>query len=255
MMLNFFLPWNPPHKDGESIANSFFGAKVVRHGQPLADNNMHYGILHGGTDIKNRCRAENKHWIHVDHGQIGGAHGPGDLTGYYRFSRGHRSNIYREPSPRDRYRLKKLPVKQLPWRQPDKRRFIAYQPPSQFMFHYCRLPPDFDAKWLRIAQEFWPEHEVKVMDKGKKDESFFEAIDGFVSFDSGLACECLQRGIQILMTAKETWWPNLKFTDENREKVLAYLAGRNFTIEEMQTGEALFHLIDNGEIVVSKGVA
>jgi hypothetical protein len=257
MMLNFYLPRNPPHNDGVNVANSFFGANVVRYDAPLASNNMHYGILHGGVDVRRRCKAEKKTWIHVDHGHIGGAHGAGDLRGYYRFSRGNRGNIYRDPTPKDFDRLKRLDglVRQMPWRPLNKARFIAYQPPSSFLFNYCRLPADFDVKWVKIAQSFWPEHEVKVIGKGPKDDAFYDSIDGFVSFDSAVAVECLQRGIQILTTCDRSWWPNFKFTDENRQKVFAYLAGRNFTIAEMESGEAFFHLLDNGEIVSERGTA
>lgn len=255
-MLKFFMPLGAPHGTGVALARSFFGSQAVHQGAELAQNNMHYGILYGGKELAERCEKEEKEWIHVDHGHFDRSSSPVALDGYYRFSRGSQANRFVPPTTRDVLRMKRLMkagvLKMLPWRDRDPTKFVAYQPPSQFMREYWELDPDFDVMWLDRLAQGHPGQEIKVVPKGPKTNDFYQTIDCFVSFNSTVAFECLQRGIQIRMTQPRTWWTG---NPRQREDIIACLAGRNFTLEEMSSGDALFHMIDNGEIVTQRGAA
>lgn len=267
-LLRFFVPQGAPHQTGEALASAFFGAEPARHvwldwgvvprGESLAVNNMHYGILYGGEQLAALCDEAGRNWIHVDHGHFDRSSSPTALDGYYRFSSGSQANRFRTPTTRDALRFRQLMdrgvFKLLPPISFDRSRFIAYQPPSQFMRDYYRLPPDFDVMWMRRAQDLAPDCEIKVVPKGAKDNAFYQSIGGFVSFNSTVAVECLQRGIPIMMTTATSWWDKeFTYAGREREVALAYLAGRNFMVKEMESGLALFHMIENGEIKL-KGV-
>lgn len=255
MLLNFFIPNGAPHKVGETLANEFYGARAVHHGSALADNNMHYGLLYA-EGLREKCAEQGKRWIHVDHGHFKRSRDPSQATGYYRFSPESQASGFVEPTPRDTYRLEKL-VKRgtILLDRPiasTESKIIAYQPPSPFMRDHFGLSHDFDAVWTRAAQQMFPENDMLIVPKGPKDGAFFDKICAFVSFNSTVAFACMERGIPVMFTAPVTWLPGnarVWSGDESvRRRVFACIAGRNWTVNEMASGEALFHMIDNGVI-------
>lgn len=255
--LKFFIPYRAPHPEGQFLAQNFFGATPAWHGDELAENNMHYGILYA-QDIRARCAGQGKRWIHVDHGMFHRSTGLNVWDGYYRFSAECQSNTYCEPSPNDRERFDKLisakTLRLLPKKVPQKGQILAYQPPSHFMMTYAKLPANFDAIWRRKAERMWPELEFRVYEKGPKGEDFYENLGAFCSFGSTISVECLQRGIPFMIGGNRNYLPMGKqvWTGDEDERVLAlqYLAGRNFNLQEMRDGTAYDHMTKNGEIAL-----
>jgi len=255
--LKFFIPYRAPHPEGEGLARSFRGAYMAYHGDELGANNAHYGILYA-QDLRMRCKAQGRRWIHVDHGMFHRSTGLNKWDGYYRFSAECQSNTYREPSPNDRDRFDRLVSDQIlrlsRKKEPQKGQILAYQPPSDHMRRFANLPANFDGIVKRRATELWPDLEFRVYEKGPKGEDFYANLGAFASFGSTISVECLQRGIPFFIAGNRNYLPMSKqiWTGDEDERVLAlqYLAGRNFNLQEMRDGTAYNHMIENGEIAL-----
>lgn len=255
--LKFFIPYRAPHPEGEILAKSFLGATPAWHGDELGHNNMHYGILYA-QDLRMRCKAQGKRWIHVDHGMFHRSSGLNKWDGYYRFSAECQSNTYRTPSENDRKRLDELLsagiLRVSGYKPPKSGQILAYQPPSDHMRRFANLPPNFDLVVKRVATDIWPNLEFRVYEKGPKQEDFYANLGAFASFGSTISVECLQRGIPFLIAGNRNYMPgcNQVWAGEDKERMLAlaYIAGRNFTVREMQNGTALEHMTANGEIAL-----
>lgn len=260
--LKFFSPWRAPHPEGEFLARQFFGAVPARHGDDLGQNNMHYGILYA-QDLRSRCRDEGVAWIHVDHGMFNRSSGLNVWDGFYRFSRECQSNTYRPPTTRDTQRrdmfMDKGILRTEPFKEPQKGQILAYQPPSHFMRKFASLPDNFDDIWRYQTTKMWPDLEFKVVEKGPKGADFYENLGAFASFNSTISVECLQRGIPFCIAGNRNFLPGKGHywlgDDNSRLNALAYLSGRNFTVDEMKEGVAWWHMIDNGEIQTDRGAA
>lgn len=255
--LKFFIPYKAPHPEGEILAKSFAGAIPAWHGDELGQNNMHYGILYA-QDLRMRCKAQGKRWIHVDHGMFRRSSRLNTWDGYYRFSAECQSNTYRAPSENDQTRLKRLLsdgiLRVSSYKPPQNGQILAYQPPSDHMRKFANLPGNFDLIVKRVATDIWPKLEWRVYEKGPKGEDFYANLGAFASFGSTIAVECLQRGIPFLIAGNRNHMPGCKQVWKGDEKdrmlALAYIAGRNFTVREMQDGTAYDHMVANGEIAL-----
>jgi hypothetical protein len=259
----FWMPGpTAPHPLGSLIARNFFGTSVARPGDHLGDVNLHYGILHGGADLYDRCIEQRVHFVHVDHGFWDRNKDLGKFQGSFRFSLDSQAQRFRKPGLRDRARLALLVKNGLVNLGSEilhpafaDRKTILYQPPSPYMRAYYGLPESFDAEWLEPLRKSFPDGEVKTFHKGGAElEKALGECAIYVSFNSAAGIRALERGIPAIMTAPETCWPHrghdsaLEFL-EDRTELFACLAGRCFSAEEIADGTAFFHMAANGEIL------
>jgi hypothetical protein len=258
----FWMPGpTAPHPLGSLIARNFFGTAVARPGDPLGDVNLHYGILHGGAELYDRCIEQGVHFVHVDHGFWDRNRDLGKFQGSFRFSLNSQAQQFRTPGLRDRARLallEKNGVVNLGFEilHPGfgNRKTILYQPPSPYMRAYYRLPENFDAEWIERLKNAYPDGEIKHLHKGGAElEKALDECAIYVSFNSAAGIRALERGIPALMTWGSSCWPNLGHDSarhflEARDDLFACLAGRCFSAHEIADGTAFFHMAANGEI-------
>lgn len=250
----FWGPIAAPHPLGTNIARAFYGTFYMPNDgrRELADVNLHYGILHGGKELHDRCKAKKAHFVHVDHGFWGRTKDlNSDQDGFFRFSLDSQANILRRPpSEQDRDRLKLFENSGLLSLRPRQKggKWVVYQQPSQFMRDYWGLKPDFDGvvlSALRRKHTF-----VRLHNKGSKLD--FTDVKLFVSFNSAAGIRALELGVDAMMSWPVTVWPFEDLSDrdfeDRRREMFAYMAGRTFSFPEMRDGTAFFHMARNGEI-------
>jgi hypothetical protein len=259
MILKFFAPTNAPHPLGDNLARNWCrGGFYAKHGEPLADVNLHYGILHGGTEMHLLAKAQNKHFVHVDHAFFGRTEDLASEDGYFRFALNGQANEIRKTAAFDADRLALLQARgllKLEAKRPIKKnKMIVYQPPSAHMVAYYRLPDDFDGEWRATLRRMYPGMMVLTTQKSPKTEDFWENVAVVASFNSALGFEALRRGCEAVMTAPKTLWPytpndvNDGKWAERRYEMFCEIAGRMWNFREMRRGDALRHMNGNGEI-------
>lgn len=259
MTIRFFRPNKPPHPLGTNLADNFCGGiHACNHGDPLGEVNLHYGILHGGEDLRQRVESEGKKLVHVDHAFFERTDDLGSSNGYFRFSLGSQANAFVDTVEIDAPRLVTLQKRGLMRLEPKKaikkNRLIVYQPPSEYMKAHFKLPPDFDNAWRANLRRKFPGMMVLTYLKGAKNEDFWDNVAVVASFNSALGFEAMRRGIDVVMTAPRTLW-HFQPGDLNdgkwaewRYKVFCCIAGRMWNFPEMRNGKALAHMKANGEI-------
>jgi len=259
MIRKFWVPTNPPHKLGEHLAKNFFGTELAPDpNAELGDTNIHYGILHGGEKLYERCKAAGKNYVHVDHGFWGRTDDLNSTKGHFRFSLNSQANILSKLSngvDHDRLvsfmkkGLVDLGRKRLP--RSDKK-LILFQPPSIHMRNYWKLKEDFNTQVLKALRSKYPNPVVTVEKGSKKPPE--DQVWMSVSFNSASLFDALARGQEAMSCWHVSPWPfeSPDLDDvqwhECRHELFSYMAGRTFDFEEMQTGRALFDMLNNGEI-------
>jgi len=257
--LKFFAPANPPHPLGDNLARNWMrGGFYASHGEPLADVNLHYGILHGGADLYRRAEAEGKDYVHVDHAFFGRTQDLASNDGYFRFALNGQANVIRRTVELDAPRLEVLQGRGLlrlePKRAVKRSRLVIYQPPSDYMVQHYGLSPEFDGEWRATLRRLYPGMMVVTTQKSPKSEDFWENVSVVASFNSGLGFEALRRGCEVVMTAPKTLWPwrTGDLTEgkwaAKRYETFCLIAGRMWNFKEMKNGAALNHMALNGEI-------
>ena len=258
----FWVPGpTAPHRMGLILAQNFFGTQLGSATEGLGDVNLHYGILHGGAELYERCRQAGVDFVHVDHGFWNRNTDLNKAQGSFRFSLNSQAQKFKEPKSADWSRLMQAGKdgfvtlgQELMHPGFENRRVVYYQPPSPFMRAYYNLPVTFDDHWTRKLYSLYPDFVLKVWDKGGGDlEKALHDCCLFASFNSAAGIRALDRGIPAIMTAPETCWehdPKESRVDfiGRRNLLFASLAGRCFSIEEMKNGTAIFHMLANGEI-------
>ncbi len=259
MSRKFFAPTNAPHQLGENLARNWMhGADYARHGDPLAEVNLHYGILHGGAEMYRKAQDEWKSYVHVDHAFFCRTEDLNGSGGYFRFSLNHQANEPKKTVEVDAPRFATLQKRGLLRLQPKKAikksRLIIYQPPSAFMVQHYALSPDFDGEWRATLRRMYPGMMVVTTQKSPKTDDFWDNVAVVASFNSGLGYEALRRGCEAVMTAPRTLWP-YRTGDLNdgkwaakRYETFCLIAGRMWNFKEMANGEALAHMKANGEV-------
>jgi len=259
MTIKFFAPSGAPHQLGENLARNWMhGEHYARHGDPLAEINLHYGILYGGAEMYRKAEEEWKSYVHVDHAFFGRTEDLNSRDGYFRFSLNHQANERKLTVEYDSRRLAALQKKGLlklePKRAIKKSRLVIYQPPSAYMVQHYGLSPDFDGEWRATLRRLYPGMMVVTTQKSPKTDDFWENVAVVASFNSGLGYEALRKGCEVVMTAPRTLWPwkTGDLTDgkwgERRYETFCLIAGRMWNFKEMANGEALEHMKGNGEI-------
>jgi hypothetical protein len=246
---------------GLILAQNFFGTTLGSPTQGLGDVNLHYGILHGGAELYERCRKADVDFVHVDHGFWNRNTDLNKAQGSFRFSLNSQAQLYKEPKAADWSRMVQAHKdghitlgREVLHPSFENRRIFYYQPPSPFMRAYYKLPDDFDAERVKILMADFPEYEIRLWEKGSGDlDRALNDCACFVSFNSAAGIRALDRGIPAIMTAPETFWTNDKLESRldfigRRDRLFASLAGRCFDISEMKDGTAIFHMLANGEI-------
>lgn len=260
--IKFFAPKkSAPHPLGDNLARAMMGTVYVppefHDGEPLGRTNLHYGILHGGTEHQERCKREDKLYVHVDHGFWGRTNDLGAKKGWFRFQLlSQASWMMRPPIPADHERLKAIKDRKLVDLQPRRKTGtrIFYQPPSPFMREHWKLGPDFDGDALAHLRKQYPGLPVTVYEKGGNLAKALADCRLFVSFNSTAGYRALELGIDAVMTSPMTLWPyeSMDLSDQDfadrREVMFAYMAGRCFEWGELEDGTAIFHMGRNGEI-------
>jgi hypothetical protein len=250
----FWGPVGAPHNLGTNLARNFFGTVYLPNdgNRPTGDVNLHYGILYGGKELHERCRAEKTHFIHVDHGFWGRTD---DLNstekGHFRFSLNSQANVLRvPPTGADHVRLKMFEKAGLVDLQPRKKggKWVVYQSPSQYMRDYWKLPEDFDETCMRALRR---KHTfVRVHEKGEPLD--LKDVKLFASFNSAAGIRALELGIDAMMTWHTNVWPFEDLSDAEFERLrramFAYMSGRTFSFAEIKNGTAFFHMTRNGEL-------
>lgn len=259
MTIKFFAPTNAPHPLGENLAHNWMhGAHYAKHGDELAEFNLHYGILHGGAEMYRKAESEWKSYVHVDHAFFGRTNDLASRDGYFRFSLNHQANERKLTVEYDAKRLETLQKRKLmklePKRALKKRNLVIYQPPSTFMVDHYGLAADFDGVWRSKLRTMFPGMMVITSHKSPKTDDFWENVAVVASFNSGLGYEALRLGCEAIMTAPRTLWPwktgELSDYDwaQRRYETFCLIAGRMWNFKEMANGEALEHMKGNGEI-------
>ena len=256
----FWVPTNPPHKLGETLAKNFFGTDLAFTNDAqaeLGNTNLHYGILHGGKEFYARCKSSLKDFVHVDHGFWGRTDDLNSDKGHFRFSLNSQANVLRRTShgvDHDRLLgfMKQGLVEFAPRRPRDDKKIIVFQPPSIHMREFWAIAEDFNTCVLKALREKYPTPVVTI-EKGLKrppDDQVWMSV----SFNSASMFEALQKGQEAMSCWPVSPWPfespaldDVQWS-ECRTEVFSYMAGRTFSMDEMKSGRALFDMLNNGEI-------
>jgi len=243
-MIKFFSPQDTARNRGRLMAQSFTGAQFAEHGDELGDVNLHYGILHGGAELYDRCVGAGKTWVHADYGFIGERPDVNSDNGFFRFSRNSQAPWMGMCKP-DHKRLESLiSAGHVSFRKPkplSNNPRALYIPPSKHMKKFYRLPRHFDVYWLHVTAQhgaaniYAPEY-VKPND--------LDAFDVVVSFNSALGFKALEMGIPVIMTAPETIFPWGAVVESSTFELIRYesfsvAAACHWNFAEMRSGEAL----------------
>lgn len=242
-MIKFFCPKPTAKNRGRLMAQSFTGAIPAEHGEPLGDVNMHYGILHGGSDLYQQCNLSKKTWVHSDYGFIGERPDIDSDNGFFRFSRNSQAPWLGMCRP-DYDRLILLQdLGHIALKDPNHCggfKTALYLSPSGHMRAFYNLPDNFDEYWQAVAKTYCSKlvinPEVKATD--------LDQFDLVMSFNSALGYKALERGIQAIMTAPQSLWPwgvirNSARFIAARYYTFALAASCHWNFAEMRSGKAL----------------
>lgn len=241
-MIKFFCPKPTAKNRGRLMAQSFTGAIPAEHGGPLGDVNMHYGILHGGSDLYQQCNLLQKAWVHADYGFIGERPDIDSDNGFFRFSRNSQAPWLGMCKPYWE-RLERLQSSGDINFKPFSRNALVkglYLSPSVYMRVFYNLPDNFDDYWQSVARSYCSQ---LMIDPGV-DEKHLEKFDLVVSFNSALGYKAIEYGIQAIMTAPQSLWPWGVIRDQSRFETarrhcFGAAASCHWNFPEMRSGEAL----------------
>jgi len=257
-----WTPFGAPHQAGTIIAHAFAkkcGWKVVsacwaNRPQPIARNNLFYGVLYGGESLFARCRAENKAFLHVDHGYFRRSHSPQELDGFLRFTRDDVQKTFSELPPasdRAQERFRALGLNLGRYREGGAH--VVLVPPTEHQARFLKLIPVHE--WIKS----WSDHleaeyglPVVVSTKNNPAFAYFEGARLVCGFNSTALIDAAIKGIPVRATGHspltvlhdkkgEEW-------EQARYDLFCELSEHQFNMEEIEGGIAYAILKEKGAI-------